>query len=691
VADRDATGPEEVGARRPARGWVVACAVSGLALVLATAAGALAAGMSWRTFLDAYVLPNLVIGVALLASGAPIAWFTRNVVGWLFVAGGLGHLATAAATAVELYGLGARWPLPALEALSTVSTGAWQVGIGMLFPLAVLLFPDGRLPSRWWAPVAWLIVASGAFHVVSGVISTGSVLDEGVDSILSTGRDVPPQLESAVGTVGSVVWLLAIAALVVRYVRGDERTRRQLMWLVYSLLLVTVLNWQRLTTGDGPVVFLLSALLVPISIAIAIVRYELLDIRLVLSRTLLYGLTLAVIVAGYAGLVAAASLVVSAAQPAVPIGAAIVVAICFTPVRLALSRVIDRAFYGTRSDPARTARRVGEHLRRDDDLAGVLARTRAVLRLPWLALRRFPDDVELIVAGNSDGSPSAEIPLSYRGESVGALVVGLRRGERELHEADRRTLELIATPVAVALHALALSEQVLLARAATVEAGAVERVRLQRELHDGLGPTLTSVTFRADAASNLLRTDVDGAERLLGEVRADLRAALDDVRRVVYGLRPIELDDLGLVGAVRQRLAAVSGESPHGVAVELDAPDDLPALSPAVELAAYRIVGEAVANVLRHSDAHARRCQVRVSADDDLVVGVRDDGTPPQVWQPGVGIRSVSERAEELGGSATAGPTADGWAVVARLPLEPATSSAHDADRATTPERSAHR
>ncbi|HSK55035.1 MAG TPA: histidine kinase [Jiangellales bacterium] len=673
MADRGAAVPEEVGASPPARGWVVACAGTGVALVLATAAGALAAGMTWRTFLDAYVMSNLVIGLALLASGAPIAWFTRNMVGWLFVASGLGHLATAAATAVELYGLGAGWPLPVLETLSTVSTGAWQVGIGVLFPLAVLLFPDGRLPSRWWAPVAWLIVASGGFHVVSGVISTGSVLDEGVDSILSTGRDVPHELESAVGTVGSVVWLLAIAALVVRYVRGEERTRRQLMWLVLALLVVTVLNWQRLTTGDGPVVFLLSALLVPVSIAIAVVRHELLDIRLVLSRTLLYGLTLAVVVAGYAGLVAAASLIVSAAEPAVPIGAAIVVAICFTPVRLALTRVIDRAFHGTRSDPARTARRVGEHMRHDDDLAGVLTQTRAALRLPWLALRRVPDGLELTVAGNPDGSPSAEIPLSYRGEVVGALVVGLRRGERELHHADRRTLELIATPVAVALHALTLTEQVRLARAATVEAGAAERVRLQRELHDGLGPTLTSVTFRADAASNLIRTDVEGAQRLLSEVRTDLRAALDDVRQVVYGLRPIELDDLGLVGALRQRLAALPGESRRGVAVELHVSDRLPLLSPAVELAAFRIVSEAVANVLRHSDA--RRCRVSLSADDDLVVRVGDDGTRPQAWHPGVGLRSVSERAEELGGSATAGPTVEGWEVVARLPRQHIASS----------------
>jgi two-component system, NarL family, sensor kinase len=195
-------------------------------------------------------------------------------------------------------------------------------------------------------------------------------------------------------------------------------------------------------------------------------------------------------------------------------------------------------------------------------------------------------------------------------------------------------------------------------------------VRLQRELHDGVGPILTSAAFQADAASNLIHTDPAGAERLLDEIRSELRSAIDDVRRVVYGLRPIELDNAGLVGAIRQRLAGLPAAEPGQIKVEMELPDQLPALSPAVELAAYRIASEAINNALTHSAG--RRCLVKITANGTLAVTVRDDGKPPTSWTPGVGLRSILERAEELGGTAAAGPSAtgDGWEVRARLPLD---------------------
>jgi two-component system, NarL family, sensor kinase len=352
------------------------------------------------------------------------------------------------------------------------------------------------------------------------------------------------------------------------------------------------------------------------------------------------------------------------------------VAFLFAPLRTLVQRMINRAFYGTRSDPARTASRIGEGLRRDDDLPGVLEQTRSALRLPWISLRSEPGGNDIATAGTPQQSATAALPLTYRGEQVGTLVVGLRRGERELHDADRRTLDLIATPLAVALHATALSDQVQQARTATVEAAAAERVRLQRELHDGVGPILTSAAFQADAASNLIHTDPDGAQRLLDEIRIELRGAIDDVRRVVYGLRPIELDNAGLVGAIRQRLAGLPAAAPGQISVEMELPEQLPALSPAVELAAYRIASEAINNALTHSAG--RRCLVSITANGTLAVTVRDDGRPPTSWAPGVGLRSILERAEELGGTAAAGPTGDGWEVRARLPLDGLAPSVSD-------------
>jgi two-component system, NarL family, sensor kinase len=351
----------------------------------------------------------------------------------------------------------------------------------------------------------------------------------------------------------------------------------------------------------------------------------------------------------------------------IPISAALVVAFAFNPVRLHLQRLTDRAFYGSRSDPAGTARRIAAHLQQPDELADALDRTREALKLPWMALDRLPDGARLAQAGAPSAGVVATVGLTYRGDPVGTLHLQLRRGETTLHDSDRHTLDLICLPLAIALHATALSEQVRQARAATVEAAASERVRLQRELHDGLGPTLTSIAFRVDAAGNTLRSDTDSAEQLISEVAADLRGVIDDVRRIVYGLRPIELDDLGLLGAVRQQVAAIPAQNGRAFAVELYAAEDLPELSAAMELAAYRIIVEGITNVLRHSTA--RTCAVTVTADDHLDLKISDSGTPTAAWRPGVGIRSIRDRAEELGGTATAGPHEGGWVVHAQLPL----------------------
>ena len=661
------------------RGWVAvsdrqtigALAAVGTILVGVTIGFGLAAGAGWQRFIDTYALTNLVFGVAFLAAGLPIVWSVRNIVGPLLVASGLVHLTSAAATMIAVLGLDEAWPSPVIRTLSTLSTGPWQLGIALLFPLAVLLFPDGHLPSRRWAPAAWLIVVSGAFQMITGVLSDESGFGPSpqTDSILSIELELPDMVVDVAGAASGLGFLLAIAALVRRYVGGDDRTRRQLMWLILAMIAMLGLNAQRFVTGNGPILLLLTSVLVPIAIAIAIVRYELFDIRLVLSRTLLYGLTLAVTIAVYAGIVAGASLLMPAtSERNASIGAVVVVAILFAPLRTFVQRTIDQAFYGTRSDPAGTAWQVGEGLRQHDDLPGMLDQTRTALRLPWMALRDGATGADIAASGTLDGTPVVDIPLTYRGGDVGALAVALRRGDRVLHDADRRTLELIATPLAVALHATSLSEQVRKARTATAEAAAAERARLQRGLHDGVGPALTSVAFQADAAFNLIRSDPAEAARLLADVRSDLRSASDDVRRVVYGLHPIALDEVGLLGAIRERLSDTAAELIRGVTVALDVPDELPELSPAVGLAAYRIANEALTNVFRHSDG--RQCLIQITIDSDLEIKIRDDGTVPASWTPGVGMRSILDRAEEIGGSATVGPTDTGWEVVARLPLD---------------------
>ncbi len=371
--------------------WPVVVAVAAGTLLTGVTLGfGLASGIDWQRLVESYTLTNLVIGLAFLASGLPVAWLTRNVVGPLLMAAGLCHLISAAATMIAVFGLNADWPTSAIRLLSTFSTGPWQLGIGLLFPLALLLFPDGHLPNRRWVWVAWLIVLGGAFQAVTGVLSDGSSFSDSpeANSILSIGLEMPEPVVLIAGIAGDAAYLLVIFSLVWRFIRGDERTKRQLMWLILALLIIFALNVERFLTGDGPILLLLSVVLIPIALAIAVVRYQLFDIRVVLSRTLLYGLTIAVIIAAYVGIVAGLTLLVpSNAQRSVSVAAAIIVAFLFAPVRSLVQRMINRAFYGTRSDPALTAWQIGQGLRHDDDLPGVLEQTRDALRLPWISLR----------------------------------------------------------------------------------------------------------------------------------------------------------------------------------------------------------------------------------------------------------------------------------------------------------------
>ncbi len=216
--------------------------------------------------------------------------------------------------------------------------------------------------------------------------------------------------------------------------------------------------------------------------------------------------------------------------------------------------------------------------------------------------------------------------------------------------------------MAVAVHATVLTAAVQRSREQIVAAREEERRRLRRDLHDGLGPALTGISFQADAAGNVLASDPIRAAALLATLRAAAGEAIDDVRRLVYALRPPALDELGLVGALQRHAEQI------GDGVTVHAPSALPTLTAAVEVAAYRVGVEALTNAVRHSGA--RRVELQVdAADGELVLTVCDDGRPSAPWTAGVGLASMRERATELGGSVQAGPGTAGGRVALRLPL----------------------
>jgi signal transduction histidine kinase len=568
-----------------------------------------------------------------------------------------------------------------------------------LVPLVLLLFPDGRPPSPRWRPVVWATVVVAVVWTLSTALAPGNMIDGTPNPFDWLWRyAMPAELTRwlAFKLVWPVQLLIAVGALslLARRRQARGRQRQQVKWLAYAAVLLTavsvaVLIWQPmelLTTYRAnpssaniwhPTALGRTSLIaiarwaVYLAIGIAILRYRLYDIDRLINRTVVYGLLTAGGVGVYVAVVKLAEwLLAEGVGLGGSLVATAVIAVSFAPARDRLQRWVDRRLYGERHDPVRAMARVGERLRDapgGDVLAEVLQAVCETLRLPSASLR-VEDGVEVAAYGRP-GAASESIPLEHEGHQIGALLVSLRTGEQTLGAADRRVLEVLAAPVAVALHAVLLSQELQRSRERLVAAREEERRRLRRDLHDGLGPILTAVTLKADAARSVLATTPDQADRLLAELRGDAKQAIGDLRRIIYDLRPASLDELGLLGALSEQVDRFGRQ---GLSVTLQTPPALPVLPAAVEVAAYRIVTEALTNIARH--AHASRATVTMSVDDGFCLDIQDDGTASTAngdgWRPGMGLVSMAERAAEVGGTLQAGPTPTGGRVQASLPLE---------------------
>ncbi len=237
----------------------------------------------------------------------------------------------------------------------------------------------------------------------------------------------------------------------------------------------------------------------------------------------------------------------------------------------------------------------------------------------------------------------------------------------------------MARQAGVAVHAVRLTADLQRSRERLVTAREEERRRLRRDLHDGLGPTLGSLPMKLDVADDLVEEDPAAARELLRGLKSQARSAVADIRRLVYELRPPALDDLGLVGAVRE-VAAQHGAD--GLRASVEAPKMLPPLPAAVEVAAYRIAQEALTNVVRHSGA--AECAVRLALGEEcgtLRLEIEDDGIGiGEDRGTGVGLHSMRERAEELGGECVVeSPPGGGTRVSASLPIMKVSGSGQQA------------
>jgi signal transduction histidine kinase len=327
-------------------------------------------------------------------------------------------------------------------------------------------------------------------------------------------------------------------------------------------------------------------------------------------------------------------------------------------VRSRLQAAADGFVYGRRGDPVTAVTELGDRVADADEadlLPAVLDTVTAALRAP--AARLAPP-------GEPAEPGEVAVPLRVGGRDVGTLCVVERRPGEPFTAGDRRLLAALAPQVAAVVRALELTRSLERERDRVLTATHAERDRIRRDLHDGLGPSLAGISLGVQAVQVHLG---EQADPLLTRLRDEVDAAVGEVRRILDGLRPAALDDVGFVAAVRRHADALAPSVPVRVTAE-----ELPPLPPDVETAAYRIAQEALTNVARHAGARSAEVGLR-ARDGRLEVAVADDGAgfaPGADGAVGVGLDSMRTRARAVGGELTVTSGPEGTRVVAGLPLQ---------------------
>lgn len=602
----------------------------------------------------------LLLAGFLLVLGVAGPWFTPF---WGWAGGWFGDYSAA----------------PALAVLPRFLTFLMFGGL-LLF---AFLFPDGRFVPGWSrriAGVGLIVVIGEAFFPDT--------------SLAVSNWPVPLNPLIPLALVGG-----ALGAAMFRY-RNDATAvqRQQMKWVTLGFFLMTfnylldytVFNIYEAFTGQYPLangwqavfwelgqdtLWYASQFIFALCLGYAIFRRRLWDVDPILNRTLVYGSLTALIITLYVLIVGGLGALFQTRTNTISgLVATGIIAVLFQPLRERLQRAVNRLLYGERDDPAAVLTQLAHHLQMADapgailpNLVRTIART---LKIPYAAIRLSAADGEIEEAA-AWGQASEDVetaPLTYQQKILGQLVVAPRGPGERFNRRERELLATIAALTATTVRAVQLSNELRDSRRRIVTAREEERRRLRRDLHDGLGPQLASQTLGMEAVDQLIATNPQKAHELLASLKTQAQEAILDVRRLVYNLRPPALDDLGLVGALRQ---SASRYEKGELRFSFDVDDSLPDLPAAVETAAYRIAQEAMTNVVRH--AGATKCTMRLHVlDHHFVVEVRDDGKGlPEEVHSGVGLQAMRERTAELNGQCVIESIQGGGTQVqARLPLE---------------------
>ncbi|MFF5204844.1 histidine kinase [Streptosporangium sp. NPDC000396] len=592
--------------------------------------------------------PEDVAGTAFPVFGALLIFNRpRLIIGWLLTLGGLACAVNILTANIARLHAPSPYAPGAPKALWVIVGQSWVVAALLLGVLLPLLYPTGRLPSPRWRP---LVVFAVLALVLDGLRSLLTVLEVWPPVAAST--EILHQLSA--GAMG-----LAFLSLAVRFHRAGPAERRQILWplLAFAGLIVP---W---AVGD-PIWWLASFTipLIPAAIAVAVLRYRLYGIDTLITRTLVGAGLVGVIGGMYMVVGAASSLFLSDVDRIGGLSAALCAGAFFHPLRRVLQRGADRLLYGSKGDPVTLAEELKQRLQRTDPAGGLIAALEVLregLAVSGVAVRFQDEGPAEATAGELD-EVVRDIELVWHGEPVGRLLIG-PPGARRLPAAHNERVIATLTPyVADAAHAVRLVGALRRSRERIITTREEERRRLRRDLHDGLGQSLSGMAMSINMARYSLRVSPETAERMLTELRSGMDSVTSDIRHLVYGLRPPALDDLGLAGA----LAEMAGPD-----VTVEVSGDLTGLPAAAEVAAYRIAQEALTNVRKHARAEVVR--ISLERGEHLGIRVSDDGAGiPSDRRSGIGLASMRERAAELGGTCViTSPPEGGTVVEAVLPL----------------------
>jgi signal transduction histidine kinase len=609
-----------------------------------------------------------VIGVfgAFLASRRP-----ENLVGWLFLGSSFCAALGFVLTEYAEFAIADRPdPLPGGVAAAWLSGFTWLPALVFLGVFLLLLFPDGRLPSRRWRVVAWGAAAALALMLVSLAILPGDLdVEVPVDNPYAI-----PSLAPVIEVVASVAFVLigvfavlSGASLVFRYRRSGREERHQLKWFLFAGLYLA-LNLALVDFLPEPVsnvTFISGLFLLPAAATVAVLKYRLYDIDVVINKALVFGALAVFFTLVYmAVVVGVGALIGSQGSLALSVGATAIIAVAFQPVRDRARRFANRLVYGERATPYEvlsefSGRMAGTYSTEDvlPRMVRLMAEGTGARRAEvWLRvgpeLRRAAahpggdDPPPLTVRGDDlPPIPSMEhvYPVRHQSELLGALTVTKPPGE-PLTPTEDKLVQDIAAQAGLVLRNVRLIEEIRASRHRLVTAQDEERRRLERNIHDGAQQQLVSLAVKLRLARSSLAKDPVQADLMLQSLESDAAEAMENLRDLARGVYPPLLADQGLAAALQAQARKTS------VPVEIE-PDGIGRYPQEAEAAVYFCVLEALQNVAKY--AQASKAVVRLSATDrDLRFEVSDDGVgfDPAATARGSGTQNMADRVAALGG-----------------------------------------